>query len=145
MSTAIAAYIDLADSAAERLAPDESVVEIDDFQTIDFWKPKRAIKDVTVPRATGPFGSQQVGAVMTDRRLLLFRLGGLTHSKAEEILLDVPLAEVEAIRCESHWWKSFELFLGLGGTEYPFLIAHIGRGRRFEQAHNGLRAAPPAR
>lgn len=139
MSTAIAAYIALADSAAERLAPDEKVVEVDAFQTVDFWKPTRAIKDVTAPGAAGPFGSRQLGAVMTDRRLLLFSLGGLTHSKAQEILLDVPIAEVEAIRCESHWWKSFELFLGLGGTEYPFLIAHIGRGRRFETAHEATR------
>jgi hypothetical protein len=134
MSTAIAAYIALADSVAERLAPDETVVEVDDF-----WKPKRAIKDVTAPGAAEPFGSHQLGAVMTDRRLLLFRLGGLTQSQAEEILLDVPIAEVESVRCESHWWKSFELFLGVGGAEYPFLIAHIGRGRKFEKAHETTR------
>jgi hypothetical protein len=139
MSTAIAAYIALADSAGERLAPDETIVEVDDFQAIDFWKPTRAIKDVTAPGATGPFGSHQLGAVMTDRRLLLFTLGGLTHSKAEEVLLDVPIAQVESIRCESHWWKSFELFLGLGGTECPFLIAHIGRGRTFEKAYAAAR------
>jgi len=39
MSTAIAAYIALADSVAEQLAPDETVVEVDDFQAVDFWKP----------------------------------------------------------------------------------------------------------
>ena len=139
MSTAIAAYIALADSAAERLEPDEKVLAVDDFQTIDFWKPTRAIKDVTAPGAAGPFGSHQLGAVMTNRRLLLFTLGGLTHAKAEEILLEVPIAEVEAIRCESHWWRSFELFLGLGGTEYPFVIAHIGRGRKFETALEATR------
>jgi hypothetical protein len=139
MSTAIAAYIALADSVAERLAPDETVVEVDDSQAVDFWKPRRAIKDVTAPGAAEPFGSHQLGAVMTDRRLLLFRLGGLTHSQAEEILLDVPIAEVESVRCESHWWKSFELFLGVGGAEYPFLIAHIGRGRKFEKAHEATR------
>jgi hypothetical protein len=134
MSTAIAAYAALADSAAERLAPDETIVQVGDSQAVDFWKPRRAIKDVTAPGAAGPFGSRQVGAVMTNRRLLLFRLGGPLHAKAKEILLDVPIAEVQAIRCESHWWKSFELFLALGGTEYPFVIAHVGRGRRFEQA-----------
>ena len=98
MSTAIAAYIALADSVAERLAPGETVVKVDDFQAVDFWKPKRAIKDVTAPGAPEPFGSHQLGAVMTDRRLLLFRLGGLTQSQAEEILLDVPIAEVESVR-----------------------------------------------
>ena len=139
MSTAIAAYIALADSVAERLAPDAAVVEVDDFQAVDFWKPTRAIKDVTAPGAAGPFGSRQLGAVMTDRRVLLFTLGGPMHAKAEETLLDIPIAEVEAIRCESHWWKSFELFLGVGGAEYPFLIAHIGRGRKFEKAHEAMR------
>ena len=57
MSTAIAAYIALADSVAERLALGETVVAVDDFQAVDFWKPKRAIKDVTAPGAPEPFGS----------------------------------------------------------------------------------------
>ena len=38
----------------------------------------------------------------------------------------------------------FELFLGLGGTEYPFLIAHIGRGRKFEKAHEAARQSAHA-
>ena len=134
MTTAIAALIGLADSSAGYLAPDEAFVMVGDFQAIDFWKPTRALTATTAPGATGPFGARQIGAAITNRRLLLFTLGGMAHARADGILLEVPIDDVETIRCESHWWKSFELFLVLAGATYPFLIAHIGRGRKMEQA-----------
>jgi hypothetical protein len=134
MGTAIAALIGLADTAAARLAPGEEFIKVGDFQAIDFWKPRRAIKDVTAPGAAGPFGSRQIGAGITNRRLLLFALGGLAHAEVKGVLLEVPIADVEAITCESHWWKSFELRLAFGGVEYPFVIAHIGRGQKMARA-----------
>lgn len=142
MGTAIAALIGLADTAAGHLAPGEEFVTVGDFQAIDFWKPQRAIKDVTAPGAAGPFGGRQIGAGITNRRLLLFTLGGLAHAEVKGVLLDVAIADVEAITCESHWWKSFELHLVFGGVEYPFVIAHIGRGRKMAQALETARAAP---
>src|SRR4051794_33446940 len=141
MGSAIAALIGLANTAAERLAPGEEFIKVGDFQALDFWKPRRAIKDVTAPGATGPFGSRQIGAGITNRRLLLFTLGGLAHAEVKDVLLELPIGEVAAITCESHWWKSFELRLAFGGAEYPFVIAHIGRGRRMEQALEAARGA----
>ena len=135
MTTAIAAYGGLADSAAEYLATDEAIVSVDDGSSaIDFWKPQRAIRGVTAPGAAGPFSGWQIGAAITTRRLLLFTLGGIARARADKILLEVPIADVEAITCKSYWWKSTELRLTLGGTEYPFYIAHIGRGQRMEKA-----------
>ena len=134
MPTAIAALIGLADSSTGHLTPGEAFVKVGDFQAIDFWQPKRTLKATIAHGATGPFGTRQIGAAITNRRLLLFTLGGIAHARADGILLEVPIADVETIRCESHWWKSFELFLVLAGTTYPFVIAHIGRGRKMEQA-----------
>ena len=141
MGTAIAALIGLTNTAAEHLAPGEEFVKVGDFQALDFWKPQRAIKDVTAPGAAGPFGSRQIGAGITNRRLLLFTLGGLLHAEVNGVLLEVSIADVEAITCESHWWKSFELRLAFGGADYPFLIAHIGRGQKMAQALETARGA----
>ena len=144
MTTAIAALIGLADSSTGYLAPDEEFVTVGDFQAIDFWKPKRVLKAVVAPGATGPFGTRQIGAAITNRRLLLFTLGGIAHARADGILLEVPVDDVETISCESHWWKSFELFLVLAGTTSPFLIAHIGRGQKMEQALELARQGAPS-
>jgi hypothetical protein len=141
MGTAIAALNGLAATSAGFLAPGEEFVKVDDFQALDFWKPQRAIKDVTAPGAAGPFGSRQIGAGITNRRLLLFALGGLAHAEAKGVLLEVAIDDVESITCESHWWKSFELRLALGGAEYPFVIAHIGRGQKMAQALETARTA----
>ena len=46
MPTAIAALIGLGDSSAGHLAPDEEFVMVGDYQAIDFWKPRRALKGV---------------------------------------------------------------------------------------------------
>src|SRR5690349_15476560 len=72
MTTAIAALIGLADSSAGYLAPGEAFVMVGELQAIDFWKPKRALKAVSAPGASGPFGTRQIGAAITNRRLLLF-------------------------------------------------------------------------
>jgi len=142
MPTAIAAYIGLNTSAAEHLAPGETLITVGEDRTaVDFWKPQRAIKNVTAPGAAGPFGRRQIGAAITTRRLLLFTLGGIARASADEILLEVPIASVDAIVCASYWWKSTELNLTLGGTTYPFYIAHIARGRRMEEALAASRAA----
>jgi hypothetical protein len=134
MGTSIAARIGLANTAAEHLAPGEEFIKVDDLESLDFWKPRRAIKDVTAPGAAGPFGSRQIGAGITNRRLLLFALGGLLHAEVKSVLLEASIADVQAITCESHWWKSTELSLAFGAAEYPFLIAHIGRGQKMAQA-----------
>jgi hypothetical protein len=140
MPVAIAAYISLGDSVPAHLAPGEEIVEVGEYTAMDFWKPHRTIRGVTAPGASGPFGRRQVGAAITNRRLLLFTLGGLTHDRADSVLLEVPIADVQAIVCESHWWKSFEVRLLLRDAAYPFLVAHIGRGRRMAEALEDTRS-----
>ena len=112
MTYPVAAYIGLVDSAKERLEPGEEIVVIDDGHAVDFWKGRRGIDKLQTPEGVR-FVTHQMGVVITTRRFLMFSLGGLTRSRAEEILTDLPVGRVESIEYIGHALKSFEVKLRL--------------------------------
>ena len=54
------------------------------------------------------FVKHQMGVVITTRRFLMFGLGGFPRARADELLTDVPVGEVDSIECVGHSFKSFE-------------------------------------
>jgi hypothetical protein len=123
----------LAESVAPYLRPGEEIVAVDDSSAVDFWKGKRAISDR--PMSDGVrFLRRQMGVVITTQRFLAFRVGGLPVDRAQELLTDVPVGDVDAIVCKSYWYKAFEVHLTLRGVEYPFIVPHIGRAQRMAKA-----------
>ena len=132
MADAIAARIGLADSAAEHLEPgEEIVVAAEGGAAVDFWKGHRGIQDQPTPVGVR-FDKHQMGVVITTKRFLMFKLGGLLRATAEELLTDLPIEEVDSITYKGHTFKAFEAVLVIHGTEYSFMVPHIAH--RMEQA-----------
>jgi hypothetical protein len=129
--TSAAAAIALIDSATEFLQPGEEIVEVDEGKAIDYWKGRRGIDKRETPAGVR-FTKHQVGVVITTRRFLTFRLGGFPIDRAQEILTDIPVGQVDSIEYVSHALRSFEVKLRIQGTEYDFIVAHISH--RMEKA-----------
>jgi hypothetical protein len=118
------AAIALVDSAAEFLQPGEEIIAFDDRHAVDFWKGRRGIDKLDTPVGVR-FSTHQVGVVITTRRFLMFRLGGLLLDRAQEVLTDIPVSQVDSIEYIGHALRSFEVKLTIQGTEYGFIVAHL--------------------
>lgn len=122
----------LADSVGRYLRADEEIVVVDGMQAIDFWKARRETRGAPTPGG-GRFPRGRMGVVITTQRLLMFRVGALA-ARVEELVADLPLADVDRIACQSHALRSFEVTLTVRGVDRGFVLAHISHGRRMEKA-----------
>jgi hypothetical protein len=113
----------LIESLPAYLQPGEEIVVVDDRSATAVWKGRRGIEQAPTPDGV-KFDKRSMGVVVTNRRFLMFRLGGVL-GHAEELLTDLPVGAVDSVECVSHWLKSFEAKLTIGGTEYGFLVAHM--------------------
>src|SRR3954452_10073608 len=119
MAASSVAPLAVAESAAPYLEPGVQIVVVEGAQAVDFWKGKRGIQEQ--PGTTGVrFIKRQVAAVITTRRFLMFKIGGFPLDRADELLTDIPVADVDSIGCESHLFKSFEVKLTIQGIGYVF-------------------------
>jgi hypothetical protein len=143
VESSAAARIGLADSAAAYLEPGEEIVVVEGGQAVDFWKGRRGIQDQPTP-ADVSFVKHQMGVVITTRRFLMFKLGGLLRARADELLTNLPVGEVDSIVCVGHSFKSFEVKLTIHGIEYGFIVAHIGRCHYLEKALEAAKRGEPA-
>ena len=132
MASGFGARIGLGTSAVAHLEPGEEIVVVGGAQAVDFWKGKRGIENQPTPSGVR-FIKRQMGVVITTRRFLMLKIGAISD-RVEEVLTDLPVAEVDSIVCKSYWWKAFEAHLTIHGSEYTFLIPHIGWGREMEKA-----------
>ena len=133
MAKSSVAGLALAESAAPYLEPGEEIVVVEGTLAVDFWKGKRGLQDRSTPEGVR-FIKHQMGVVITTRRFLMFKIGGLPLDRAQEVLTDLPVAEVDSIVCKGHWLKAFEVKLTIRGIEYGFMVPHIGRCHQMEQA-----------
>src|SRR5437868_14972740 len=119
--------VGLAQSAAGYLEAGEQIVVVEGrYQAVDFWKGRRGIEGRAAPAGVR-FVKHQMGVVITTRRFLMFGLGGFPRARADELLTNVPVGEVDSIECVGHSFKSFEAKLTIQGIEYDFIVGHIGR------------------
>ena len=114
----------LRESAVSYLEPDERVI------AADFWLGHRGIQnEPTAPGVTLVRG--RMGVLMTQRRLLIFSTRGVGLNKANELLTDLPLDQVESIEGRPHWLKSFEAILTVQGIQHTMRCAHASHTRVF--------------
>ena len=112
----------LRESAVSYLQPDERVI------AADFWLGNR--KTENAPMAPGvTLTRHRMGAVMTQKRLLIFSTRGVGLNKANELLTDLPLDQVDSIEGRSHWLKSFEAILTVQGIQHTLRCPHVGHTR----------------
>lgn len=116
--------IGLLDSAAEFLQSDEEIVAVGDRRAADYWKGRRGIDKLDTLVGVR-FTTRQMRVVITTRRFLMFRMGGLVAAEAQEVLTDIPVGQVDSIEYIGHALRSFEVKLTIQGTEYGFLVAHL--------------------
>ena len=127
------APIAIAESVGSYLEPGEEIVVVEGARAVDFWKGKRGILEQPAPAGVR-FIKGQVAAVITTRRFLMFKIGGFPLDRAQELLTDIPVADVDSIGCESHLFKSFEVKLTIRGIAYVFVVPHIGRCHQMAKA-----------
>src|SRR3954454_22749269 len=104
VESGMAALIGLVDSVAAYLEPGEEIVVVEGGQAADFWKGRRGIQDEQTPDGVS-FVKHQMGVVITTRRFLMFKLGGLLRAGADELLVNLPVAEIDSIVCVGHSFK----------------------------------------